>query len=113
MKIRTVRFGWKADDPDIPSKKAMRLTSLQRPTPVVPLASRRSYSPHHNGEACTNNAESFFSRMRRAEIGTHHSIAGPYLSAYASEMAWREDHRRKSNGAQYVCLGLSCATWRS
>lgn len=40
--------------------------------------------------------------MRRAEIGTHHSIAGPYLSAYAAEMAWREDHRRKSNGAQYL-----------
>ncbi|MBS0274479.1 MAG: IS1595 family transposase [Proteobacteria bacterium] len=59
---------------------------------------------YSDGEACTNNAESFFSRMRRAEIGTHHHIAGPYLSAYADEMAWREDHRRVSNGEQYVAL---------
>jgi transposase-like protein len=49
---------------------------------------------------CTNQAESFFSRLRRAEIGTHHHIAGPYLNAYASEMAWREDHRRAANGNQ-------------
>jgi transposase-like protein len=49
---------------------------------------------------CTNQAESFFSRLRRAEIGTHHHIAGPYLNAYASEMAWREDHRRVANGNQ-------------
>jgi hypothetical protein len=29
--------------------------------------------------ACTNMAEEFFSRMRRAEIGHHHHIAGAYL----------------------------------
>ncbi len=49
--------------------------------------------------ACTNQAESFFSRLRRAEIGQHHHISGQYLSAYAGEMAWREDNRRQSNGA--------------
>lgn len=48
----------------------------------------------------TNMAESYFSRLRRAEIGTHHHIAGPYLNAYANEMAWREDHRRVDNGRQ-------------
>jgi transposase-like protein len=52
--------------------------------------------------ACTNQAESFFSRLRRAEIGTHHSIAGLYLAMYAGEMAWRENHRRVSNGEQYL-----------
>jgi hypothetical protein len=31
-------------------------------------------------EACTNQAESFFSRFRRAEVGIHHSIAGPIWS---------------------------------
>jgi transposase-like protein len=51
--------------------------------------------------ACTNMAESYFSRLRRAEIGTHHHIAGPYLAAYANEMAWREDHRRIANGDQF------------
>ncbi len=53
-------------------------------------------------EGCTNMAESFFSRLRRAEIGIHHHIAGPYLSAYAMEMAWREDNRRVSNGEQWL-----------
>lgn len=54
--------------------------------------------------ACTNMAESFFSRLRRAEIGTHHHIAGPYLNAYANEMAWRENHRRQSNGEQFIAI---------
>jgi len=54
---------------------------------------------------CTNQAESYFSRLRRAEIGTHHHIAGPYLNAYASEMAWREDHRRVANGGQAGLVG--------
>jgi hypothetical protein len=57
----------------------------------------------HDG-ACTNQAESFFSRLRRAEIGTHHKIAGPYLAAYAAEMDWREDNRRISNGEQYAMI---------
>jgi hypothetical protein len=48
----------------------------------------------------SNGAESFFSRMRRAEIGHHHHIAGAYLIRYAQESAWREDHRRVANGAQ-------------
>ncbi len=51
--------------------------------------------------ACTNQAESFFSRLRRAEIGQHHRVSGRYLSRYASEMGWREDMRRMPNGAQY------------
>ena len=50
--------------------------------------------------ACTNNAESFFSRMRRAEIGHHHHLSGPYLLRFAQEAAWREDNRRLANGEQ-------------
>ncbi|MFN3512723.1 MAG: IS1595 family transposase [Phenylobacterium sp.] len=67
------------------------------------LTKRINHSVEYsNGESCTNQAESFFSRLRRAEIGTHHRIAGNYLSAYASEMAWREDNRRISNGEQFL-----------
>jgi transposase-like protein len=61
-------------------------------------------------EACTNMAESFFSRLRRAEIGIHHKIAGPYLNAYASEMAWREDRRRVSNGEQFLAAAAAAAS---
>jgi len=52
------------------------------------------------GGACTNGAESYFSRLRRGELGHHHHIAGPYLARYAQEAAWREDLRRVSNGEQ-------------
>ena len=52
------------------------------------------------GGIYTNNAESFFSRMRRAEIGQHHHLAGPYLARFAQESAWREDHRRDPDGSQ-------------
>ncbi len=63
----------------------------------------------HDG-ACTNQAESFFSRIRRAEMGHHHHISGPYLAAYSREMAWREDHRRVSNGEQWLTVaGLALA----
>src|SRR3712207_4398991 len=48
--------------------------------------------------ACTNQAESYFARLRRAEWGQHHHISGKYLGAYAREMAWREDTRRRPNG---------------
>jgi hypothetical protein len=41
--------------------------------------------------ACTNYAEEYFSRLRRAEIGVHHHIAGAYLLRYAQESSWRED----------------------
>ncbi len=51
-------------------------------------------------DACTNDAESYFSRLRRAEIGHHHHVAGAYLLRYAQEASWREDHRRMANGEQ-------------
>jgi ISXO2 transposase-like protein len=55
---------------------------------------------YSDGEACTNWAESYFSRIRRAEIGHHHHVSGPYLLRYGQESAWREDARRVDNGAQ-------------
>lgn len=50
--------------------------------------------------ASTNWAESYFSRLRRGEMGHHHHIAGAYLLRYAQEAAWREDNRRSANGEQ-------------
>ena len=61
---------------------------------------------------CTNQAESYFSRLRRMEVGTHHHIAGPYLNSYASEAAWREDHRRQSNGGQAMRVARSAMVSR-
>ena len=46
----------------------------------------------------TNLAEGFHLRIKRAEKGTHHRMAGKYLDWYVAELAWREDFRRKDNG---------------
>jgi ribosomal protein L37AE/L43A len=68
--------------------------------------------------ACTNQAESYFSRLRRMEIGTHHHISGRYLASYAGEAAYREDHRQVPNGALYLLtakaalLHPASASWR-
>ena len=58
-------------------------------------------------DACTNQAESCFSRLRRAEIDTHHHISGEYLGAHAREMAWREDYRRVPNGTLYTMVAAA------
>jgi transposase-like protein len=59
-----------------------------------------AYSLQDEAQTHTNNAEGFFSRMRRGEIGHHHHVAGPYLLRFAQEAAWREDHKREANGTQ-------------
>jgi len=71
---------------------------------------RVNHSVCYKDDDCsTNMAESFFSRLRRAEIGTHHHIAGPYLASYAAEMDWREDRRRVSNGEQFAAIVTAAA----
>lgn len=51
-----------------------------------------------------NQAESFFSRMRRACIGIYHRITPKYMLDYACEMAWREDVRRRDIRSQMAEL---------
>ena len=64
---------------------------------------RVNHSVEYKAEdgACTNQAESYFSRLRRVEMGIHHRISGHRLQAYANEMAWRENHRRQPNGTHW------------
>lgn len=62
------------------------------------------------GGVYTNGAESFFSRLRRGEIGHYHHVAGSYLVRYAQEATWREDHRHVDNGRQVkAVMGLAMA----
>jgi hypothetical protein len=56
--------------------------------------------PYSQDGACMNWAESYFSRLRRGEMGHFHHVSGPYLLRYAQEAPWREDARRVDNGAQ-------------
>lgn len=55
--------------------------------------------------ACTNWAESFFSRIRRSVRGIHHRMAGDYLPFYVGELAWRENHRRDDNLTRFEMVG--------
>ena len=64
----------------------------------------------HDEGTDTNQAESYFSRLRRSEIGVHHRISGDHLNAYAGEMAWREDNRRADNGRQFRKVVNAAAT---
>lgn len=61
------------------------------------------------GGVHTNWAESYNSRVRRAERGVHHRIWGRYLLAYAEEMGWREDFRRVDNGRQFSQVLMAAA----
>ena len=60
---------------------------------------------------CTNQAESYFSRLRRMVSGQHHHVSPQYLHQYAAHAAWMEDHRRSDNGALAGrALGLALAS---
>ena len=86
----------------ISSLQLSRCLGLHAKTAFVLLHHREAYS---KDGACTNQAESYISRLRRAEIGQHHHIAGPHLGQYAGEMAWREDVRRNATGSQFHACG--------
>lgn len=59
-----------------------------------------------------NQAESFFSRMRRLVTGQIHKCDRRYLLYYANEIAWREDMRRKSSEELYGMLMKLCLSTR-
>lgn len=52
----------------------------------------------------SNQVESLFARLKRAERGVHYRIAGHNLDLYAEEISWREDNRRVDNGELWRCL---------
>jgi hypothetical protein len=65
---------------------------------------------NHNVQFCTKNgvnnnqAESFWTRVRRMVWGTTHRITPHYLAEYANEMACREDVRRCSQRDKLATL---------
>lgn len=52
----------------------------------------------------TNLAESAFSRFKHLYRGTYRHFAGSYAHVYHGESSWREEHRRLSNGDQFLLL---------
>ena len=58
----------------------------------------------------TNQAESYFSRIRRSFHGVHHRAAGTYLDWYVADLAHREDMRRmpmKELAGRYLSVALA------
>jgi hypothetical protein len=51
-----------------------------------------------------NQAESYFSRLRRFVLGVALRIEPKYMIDYAMEMAWREDMRRETEGQKNSTL---------
>jgi len=74
----------------------MRCTLAGRP--AVSISAKRT------ARLKTNQAESYFSRLRRMVDGQHHSVSPQYLHQYAAHAAWREDHRREANGELLIVL---------
>ena len=77
--------------------EAAHWDDLVRDFPMGRINHSEAYSLHGKH---TNNVESFFSRLRRMIRGQHHKVSPQYLHQYASEAAWKEDHRSVANGAQ-------------
>lgn len=55
-----------------------------------------NHSQHYMDEFGVNNnmAESFFSRIRRAEFGVYNAMSNRYLAFYISEFVYRNDHNK-------------------
>jgi transposase-like protein len=60
-------------------------------------ATHEHHAVNHSSEYCTddginnNQAESYHSRMRRAEYGVYNGMRQQYFKYYANEFAWRSD----------------------
>lgn len=50
----------------------------------------------------TNQAETHWSRFKSMYEGTYKHFSRRYAQAYNGECAWREEHRRMSNGDQFL-----------
>lgn len=70
---------------------------------TFPDAGRINHSEAYSADgANTNQAESYFARLRRMVSGQHHFVTARYLYQYATEAAWKEDHRRLPNGKAFA-----------
>ncbi|MDZ7474110.1 IS1595 family transposase [Stenotrophomonas pavanii] len=91
------------------SPEAIIMTD-ESPVYATVSATHTHYAVRHSQEYVSvegvneNQAESFFSRLRRWEYGVSHGVRPAYLADYANEMAWREDVRRFSIRTQVEML---------
>jgi transposase-like protein len=89
----------------IHADQGMHWNPLRRTHPMMRV--NHKIEKRADDGANINQAESYFARLKRAEFGIYHRIAGhrnAKTQAYADEMAWRENRRRQPNGTQYTAI---------
>jgi transposase-like protein len=66
-----------------------------------------------NGEVLvtTNTAESFFSLLKRAHVGTFHQLSKKHLHRYTTEFSFRWNHRKVTDGQRMVAA-IKGAEWQ-
>lgn len=77
---------------------------------VEPLVGNRHFAVNHSKEyqdelgVNNNQAESFFSRLRRAEFGVYNGMRRTYLAFYSAEFAYRNDIKSLGIGKRFRSL---------
>lgn len=100
-----------ARDAQIYADEGMGWLNLRGTHKVEQVNHSERYAGDKDGkriEINTNQMESYFSRLRRIEEGTHHHIGGTYLLRYAAEAAWRENNRHLDHRAKTELLIAAC-----
>ena len=91
-------------------KRGATIMTDEHPSYVQFMAKYEHLTVNHSIEFSTdegvnnNQAESFFSRMRRMVWGQVHRITPKYMLDYVTEVAWREDVRRINTKGQVQAL---------
>lgn len=75
-------------------------TQFDRLNLFFPMERVNHSKTYKEGNACTNQAESFFSRVKAAKRGVYRSWRKRYVDWYGAELAWREENSRIPNGEQ-------------
>jgi len=57
------------------------------------------------GDVSTNQAENFFSQLKRSIDGTHHHVSREHLDRYLSEFAFRHSTRKSSDTERMAMVG--------
>ncbi len=92
---------------EVHADEASHWDALHALFPTLRINHSEAYSL--NG-VCTNQVESYFSRLRKMVEGQHHHVSAQHLHAYAGHAAWLEDHRMDDNGkVTNKAIGLAMA----
>jgi transposase-like protein len=77
---------------------------------TLPLREGQHFTVNHSageyvrGDVSTNQAENFFSQLKRSIDGTHHHVSVPHLDRYLAEFSFRYSYRTESDADRMARL---------